>query len=221
MAILARVSYAYFMLEPLLLTVAAVTVPFGLYLAFDRKKTEQRIQKRINRHERTRQALQRLSQLEEHWNPGHLRFELRQNYRSIQKLRLAGDWDALTPNVAFGPIQEWRAEWDRREKIGVRWVLDPMEIVDVQPVNLQNRPGYEKDFVTVEIETRRRDFVQGPQGCFQEGSGEVGDTPEHIAIELFKEYWTFNRRSDGWTLVRTDRVFPESLAFIEDEEPAV
>ena len=131
MAILARVSYAYFMLEPLLLTVAAVTVPFGLYLAFDRKKTEQRIQKRINRHERTRQALQRLSQLEEHWNPGHLRFELRQNYRSIQKLRLAGDWDALTSNVAFGPIQEWRAEWDRREKIGVRWVLDPMEIDDV------------------------------------------------------------------------------------------
>ncbi len=221
MAILATVSYANFMIEPLLLTVAAVTVPFGLYLAFDRKKTDQRIKKRINRHERTRQALQRLSLQEDHWNPGHLRFELRQDYRSIQKLRLAGDWDALSAKVALGPIQEWRGEWERRQKIGVRWVLDPLEIVDVQPVNLQNRPGYEKDFVTVEIETRRRDYVQGPEGCFQEGSGEVGQSADHIAIELYKEYWTFNRRADGWTLVRTDRTFPESIAFVEDEEPAV
>ena len=209
------------MLEPLLLTVAVVTIPFGLYLAFDRKKTDQRVQKRINRHERTRQALQRLSQSEEHWSPNHLRFELRQNYRSIQKLRLAGDWDALPPHVSIGPLQEWRADWERREKMGLRWVLDPLEIVDVQAVNLQNRPGYEKDFVTVEIETRRRDFVRGAEGCFQEGSGEIGESPDHIAIELFKEYWTFNRRSDGWTLVRTDRTFPENLAFIEDEEPAV
>lgn len=206
------------MIEPLLLTVAAVTIPFGLYLAFDRKKTDKRIQKRINRHERTRQALQRLSQQEEHWNPSHLRFELRQNYRSIQKLRLAGDWDALTSCVSLGPLQEWREERQRRTQAGVSWVLDPLEIVDVQPVNLQNRPGYEKDFVTVEIETRRRDFVRGAEGCFQEGSGEVGQTPDHIPIELFKEYWTFNRRVDGWTLVRTDRTFPENLAFIEDEE---
>jgi len=205
-------------IEPLLLTVAAVTVPFGLYLAFDRKKTDKRMQKRINRHERTRQALQRLSQQEEHWNPGHLRFELRQNYRSIQKLRLAGDWDALTSSVSIGPLQEWREERQRRNQAGVTWVLDPLEIVDVQPVNLQNRPGYEKDFVTVEIETRRRDFLRGAEGFFQEGSGEVGETPDHIPIELFKEYWTFNRRADGWTLVRTDRTFPENLAFIEDEE---
>ena len=209
------------MLEPLLLTIAVVTVPFGLYLAFDRQKTDRRVQKRINRHERTRQALQRLSQAEEHWSPNHLRFELRQNYRNIQKLRLAGDWEALPPHVSIGPLQEWRADWERREKMGLRWILDPLEIVDVQPVNLQNRPGYEKDFVTVEIETRRRDFVKGPEGCFQEDSGAMGDTPDHIAIELFKEYWTFNRRSDGWTLVRTDRTFPENLAFIEEEEPAV
>jgi len=201
-----------------LLTVAAVTVPFGLYLAFDRKKTDKRMQKRINRHERTRQALQRLSQQEDHWNFGHLRFELRQNYRSIQKLRLAGDWEGLAPSVSIGSLQEWREEWERRTQAGVSWVLDPLEIVDVQPVNLQNRPGYEKDFVTVEIETRRRDFVRGAEGCFQEGSGEVGETPDHIPIELFKEYWTFNRRIDGWTLVRTDRTFPENLAFIEDEE---
>ncbi|MBS2036670.1 TIM44-like domain-containing protein [bacterium] len=209
------------MIEPLLLTIAVVTVPFGLYLAFDRKKTDHRLQKRINRHERTRQALQRLSQQEEHWNLGHLRFELRQNYRSIQKLRLAGDWDGLLANVSSGPLQEWRQEWERRERAGVRWVLDPLEIVDVQPVNLQNRPGFEKDFVTVEVETRRRDFVRGPEGCFQEGSGAMGETPDHIPIELYKEYWTFNRRADGWTLVRTDRTFPENLAFIEDEEPAV
>ena len=206
------------MIEPLLLTVAAVTVPFGLYLAFDRKKTDKRMQKRIHRHERTRQALQRLREQEDHWNPSHLRFELRQNYRSIQKLRLAGDWDALTPNVSIGPLQEWREERQRRTQAGVSWVLDPLEIVDVLPVNLQNRPGYEKDFVTVEIETRRRDFVRGAEGCFQEGSGEVGETPDHIPIELFREYWTFNRRADGWTLVRTDRTFPENLAFIEDEE---
>jgi hypothetical protein len=210
------------LLEPLLLTIAAVTVPFGLYLAFDRKQTDRRIQKRINRHERTRQALQRLCQQEDHWNPSHLRFELRQNYRSIQKLRLAGDWEALMANVSVGPLQDWRMEWERRERAGVRWALDPLEIVDVQPVNLQNRPGFEKDFVTVEIETRRRDFVRGAEGCFQEGSGgEMAETPDHIPIELYKEYWTFNRRADGWMLVRTDRTFPESLAFIEDEEPAV
>jgi predicted lipid-binding transport protein (Tim44 family) len=221
MAILRRLSYSNFMLEPLLLTIAVVTVPFGLYLAFDRKKTDQRAKKRVNRHERTRQALQRMSEQEEHWSPNHLRFELRQNYRSIQKLRLAGDWDALRGQVSAGPLQEWRAEWERRQSIGVRWVLDPLEIVDVQPVNVQNRPGHEKDFVTVEIETRRRDYVQGAEGCYQEGSGAVGASPEHIPIELFKEYWTFNRRSDGWTLVRTDRTFPENLAFIEDEEPVV
>lgn len=221
MAILRRLSYSNFMLEPLLLTIAVVTVPFGLYLAFDRKKSDQRARKRINRHERTRQALQRMSEQEEHWSPNHLRFELRLSYRGIQKLRLAGDWEALRPSVSSGPLQEWRAEWERRQSIGVLWVLDPLEIIDVQPVNVQNRPGHEKDFVTVEIETRRRDYVQGAEGCYQEGSGTVGASPEHIPIELVKEYWTFNRRSDGWTLVRTDRTFPENLAFIEDEEPVL
>lgn len=206
------------MLEPLLLTVAVITVPFGLYLAFDRGSTEKHVQRRINRHERAREALRRLSQSEAHWDPHHLRFELRQNYRTIQKARLAGQWDTLASLVSVGPLEEWKRDWDRREATGVRWTLDPLEIIDVQPVNIQNRPGYDKDFVTVEIETRRRDYLQGEQGCYQEGSGFVGPNADTIPIEIIKEYWTFVRREQGWMLVRCDRQFPENLAFIDEEE---
>ena len=208
------------MLEPLLLTVAVVTVPFGLYLAFDRKETDKRVQRRINRHERTRDALRRLSQAEEHWNPSHLRFELRQNYRTIQKARQNGDWVVLESMVAAGVVGEWRKEWDRHESLGLKWFLDPLEIVDVQAVNLQNRPGFDKDFVTVEIETRRREYVQGALGFYQEGSGDVSDTPETIPIDMAKEYWTFVRREKDWCLVRCDRIYPESLAFVDEECPA-
>lgn len=206
------------MLEPLLLTVAVITVPFGLYLAFDRKSAEQTTRRRVNRHERTREALRRLSQSEAHWDLSHLRFELRQNYRTIQKARMAGDWAALQALVTPSPIEDWQRDWERRRSSGVQWKLEPLEIIDVQPVNVQNRPGFDKDYVTVEIETRRREFLQGEQGCYQEGSGYLGDTPEAIPIELAKEYWTFVRREHGWMLVRTDRTFPVGLAFIEEEE---
>lgn len=206
------------MLEPLLLTVAVITVPFGLYLAFDRGTAEKHVQRRINRHERAREALRRLSQSEAHWDPHHLRFELRQNYRAIQKARLQGEWESLAPLVSVGPLEEWKRDWSRREATGVRWTLDPLEIIDVQPVNIQNRPGYDKDFVTVEIETRRRDFLQGEQGCYQEGSGFVGPNADMIPIEMVKEYWTFVRREQAWMLVRCDRQFPENLAFIDEEE---
>lgn len=205
------------MLEPLLLTVAVITVPFGLYLAFDRKTAEQTTQRRVNRHERTREALRRLSQKEAHWDSNHLRFELRQNYRAIQKARQAADWEGLTPLVSATPIEEWKRDWERRHASGVEWVLDPLEIVDVQPVNLQNRPGFEKDYVTVEVETRRREFLRSGDGCYQEGSGYVGETPDAIPIELVKEFWTFVRREHGWVLVRTDRSMPD-LAFVDEEE---
>ena len=207
------------MLEPLLLTVAVVTVPFGLYLAFDRKSQDERVQRRINRHERTRKALLRLSQKEEHWSPSHLRFELRQTYRTIQKTRLQGNWSILQGMVSEGVLGEWRKEWERRQKAGLQWFIDPLEIVDVQAVNLQNRPGFDKDFVTVEIETRRREYVQGPEGFYQEGTGDVGDSPEFIPIEMCKEYWTFVRRESDWNLVRCDRKFPQSLAFVDEENP--
>lgn len=206
------------MLEPLLLTVAVVTVPFGLYLAFDRKKTDKRYQKRINRHERTREALRRLSKQEEHWSPNHLRFDLRQNYRAIQKARQNAEWGVLESMVGPGLLGEWLKEWERRDHSGLRWTLDPLEIIDVQAVNLQNRPGFDKDFVTVEVETRRREYLQGEGGCYQEGSGYIGDTPDGIPIEMVKEYWTFVRRESGWLLVRCDRQFPENLAFVDEEE---
>jgi predicted lipid-binding transport protein (Tim44 family) len=209
------------MLEPLLLTIAVVTVPFGLYLAFDRKSTDQRVQRRINRHERTREALRRLCQKEEHWSPNHLRFELRQNYRTLQKARQSGDWATLEAMAAAGVVGEWRKDWERHQSLGVQWTLDPLEIIDVQAVNLQNRPGYDKDFVTVEIETRRREYVRGPQGCFQEGSGYVGDTPDSIPMDMVKEYWTFVRRENDWCLVRCDQKFPESLAFVDEESGAI
>lgn len=206
------------MLEPLLLTVAVITVPFGLYLAFDRKTSEQTSQRRINRHERTRDALRQLSQIEPHWDLSHLRFEIRQNYRAIQKSRQAADWAGLEKLVADAPLEDWRKEFERREQSGVRWKVDPLEIVDVQPVNVQNRGGYEKDYVTVEIETRRREYLQSEQGCYQEGSGFLGETPDAIPIQLLKEYWTFVRREHGWVLVRCDRQFPSGLAFIVDAE---
>lgn len=204
------------MLEPLLLTVAVITVPFGLYLAFDRKTSEQTTQRRINRHERTREALRRLSKEESHWDLSHLRFEIRQNYRTIQKARMAADWAALETLVAEPPIEEWRREFDRRLQSGVRWQLDPLELVDVQPVNIQNREGFDRDYVTVEIETRRREYLQSSDGCYQEGSGFVGATPDAIPIEIAKEYWTFVRREQGWILVRCDRQFPAGLAFIDE-----
>lgn len=207
------------MLEPLLLTVAVITVPFGLYIAFDRGgATEQQVQRRINRHERAREALRRLSQSESHWDPNHLRFEIRQNYRSIQKARLQGDWAALLPMVGAAPLEEWKRDWERHQAAGVRWTVDPLEIIDVHPVNLQNRPGFDKDFVTVEIETRRREYLQAEQGCYREGSGLIAETPDTIPIEICKEYWTFVRRETSWLLVRCDRQFPENLAFIVDEE---
>lgn len=207
------------LLEPLLLTVAVVTVPFGLYLAFDRKTNDKRVRRRINRHERTREALKRLSLREEHWSPNHLRFELRQNYRTIQRARQNGDWTTLEAMVCGNVVSDWRKEWERRDSSGVRWTMEPLEIIDVQAVNLQNRPGYDKDFVTVEVETRRREFLQGPQGVYQEGSGYLGDDPEAIPIELFKDYWTFVRREKDWLLVRCDRQFPENLAFVDEDTP--
>lgn len=207
------------LLEPLLLTVAVVTVPFGLYLAFDRKNNDQRVRRRINRHERTREALKRLSLREEHWSPNHLRFELRQNYRAIQKARQGADWSTLEAMVCPSVVADWRKEWERRQSSGVRWCVDPLEIIDVQAVNLQNRPGYDKDFVTVEVETRRREYLVGGEGVYQEGSGYLGNDPEAIPIELFKDYWTFVRREKDWMLVRCDRQFPESLAFIDEDTP--
>ncbi len=207
------------MLEPLLLTIAVITVPFGLYLAFDRKPEETTVRRRINRHERTREALKRLAQSENHWELSHLRFDLRQAYRNLQKLRLQGQWADLEAQVTPGPIQEWKKEWERRAQEGLVWHLDPLEIVDVQPVNLQNRAGYEKDFVTVEIETRRREYLRGPKGYYREGSGQLFESPEDIPIELAKEFWTFVRRADHWALVRCDRDYPEALAFVDEEEP--
>ena len=186
------------MLEPLLLTIAVITVPFGLYLAFDRKPEEKTVRRRINRHERTREAMKRLSHSESHWELSHLRFELRQSYRAIQKQRQDGLWSDLEKLVTPGPLQEWRKEHERRLEQGLKWQLDPLEIVDVQPVNLQNRPGFDRDFVTVEIETRRREYLQADNGCYREGSGQVLESPEQIPIELVKEFWTFVRRADHW-----------------------
>lgn len=207
------------MLEPLLLTIAVVTVPFGLYLAFDRKQTDKRVQRRISRHENTRQAMLRLSQKEAHWNISHLRFEVRQTYRAVQKARQAGDWDALCKLAAVPLVADWRKDHERLEMSGLQWFVEPLEIMDVQPVNLQNRPGFAKDFVTLEIETRSRIYVKGPEGYYQEGSGDVVDSPEQIPIELGKEYWTFVRREADWFLVRVDRSFPTQLAFVDEESP--
>ena len=209
------------MLEPLLLTVAVITVPFGLYLAFDRKATEQVVERRLSRHERTREALRKLAQQESHWEPNHLRFELRQNYRSIQKARLNGDWETLTQWVSHGPLQEWRETWERRQAAGILWKLDPLEILDVVPINLQNRAGFERDFVTVEIQTRRREYLQSEQGIYREGSGLMGDTPDCVPIEICSEFWTFIRRSDGWMLTRCDRQLPENLAFVNEGQESL
>jgi hypothetical protein len=205
------------MLEPLLLTVAVITVPFGLYLAFDRKSTEQQVERRVNRHERARETLRRLAQREAHWDLNHLRFELRQNYRTIQKARQSGAWDALADLVCPTPLNEWRIQWERRQEAGIEWKLDPLEILDVQPVNLQNRAGFEHDFITVEIQTRRREYLLSPQGVYREGSGLVGESVESIPIEIVSEYWTFIRKPDSWMLTRCDRQLPDNLAFINEE----
>lgn len=206
------------MLEPLLLTLAVMTVPFGLYLAMDRKRIEEQVRKRQNRYQRTQEALKRLARQESYWDYHHLRFETRLAYRNIQKARLAADWTTLQPMVTPSLLQHWQKERAHREGLGLTWHLDPFEVVDVLPVNLQNHAGTERDFVTIEVEVRWREYLSGPDGFFREGSGEVHSTPLTLPLETRKDYCTFVRRGQGWVLVRLDKEFPQSLVFVENED---
>jgi hypothetical protein len=206
-------------LEPLLLILALIFIPFGLLLAFDRPHQAQRVQRRINLHERTRAALDRLSVSEDHWKIGHLRFELRQNYRALQLARQAADWEAIAPLASPGVLEQWRQEREQRLETGLEWRLDGLEIVDVRPINLQNRPGIENDYVTAEIETRAREYFRSAQGCYQDGTGFVGPDAEHVALQLRKEYWTFVRRPQGWVVTQCSAELPDELVLVDEGEP--
>ena len=207
------------MLEPLLLTVAVITIPFGLYLAFERDE-DHKVVRRITRHSQIRATLDRLRLAEPYWDVSQLRFDTRQLYRSIQKSKQQADWKGLSQQVAAALLEDWRQQFHVRQANGVSWRLESLEILDVQPVNLQNRSGHHRDFVTMEIESRAREYLAplaaGETGYYREGSGFVAESPEQLPLEVRREYWTFLRRQDGWILVRCDRTFPESLAFINE-----
>ncbi len=204
------------MWEPLLLTLAALTIPFAVYVVWSRSVWTRAMDRKTNRYQRTWKAMQHLSLSEPHWQPQAACYELRQCFRQIQEARRRGELKFLQPPIGRALWHDWQKQREHQDQGGLRWHLDQLEVLNLRPYNLQNHPGQEQDALTVEIHSRRREYLQSENGYLLDGAGQAFDSLDSVPTVEVIEYWTFRRENGGWKLLRCDREVPRELAFVPE-----